>query len=195
MTPHSSLKIKNPTDYVPSRSKAAQITQSQDTDNVNFTIPSSWVNTQQLGPGNQHNRQSGSKPTVMLVGNSLINEINPRALSPSFYTEKVKASKIDEAIKVVEDSEIEDIQCVCAQLITNDCKDVSNMKEAVDTFTEKLDKLVSLVHSKWAESSIVLSLGPPRGDSNVNSDLQSLFNTSTALHLQDKEQHPHSKER
>jgi hypothetical protein len=121
------------------------------------------------------------KPNVLLIGNSLLHDIHPRALSSLCNIRKAQAGTATQATQLVKESTATDVDCVCVQLITNEAKDTSHPKSTVQTCTQQMAELLESVETKWPSSKIVVSLAPPRGDSDECAEIQTLINGNLVM--------------
>ncbi len=97
-----------------------------------------------------------TKPKVIVIGNSLTKNLNPKVFSHYATVQRTPAMTLEEAKGEVEKLP-EDTRCAAIQLITNDLSDKTETQLCTD-----LSELAINCRKKVA--SVVVSLAPPRKD-------------------------------
>jgi len=98
------------------------------------------------------------KPKVLLLGTSNIKNINETKLSDAVNVEKVVKYTLEETETYVK-SHDEAPDLVVIHSLTNDLKAFSPQK-----CVDELDSLICIIHKKWPNVKIVISLTTPRKD-------------------------------
>ena len=129
---------------------------------------------------------SMTKPVALLVGNSLLKNINERALSQKCEVKKIEAPNIvsvrDELLKYNGPSPA----CVVIQAITNEARDVTNPSKSIQECVEGFDVTLDIIHDRWPTCEPIVGLAPPRADNVKSANIQSIINHTLRLQLADK---------
>jgi hypothetical protein len=125
--------------------------------------------------------EGSPKPTVVLLGNSLLKDIHNR-LSWDFNTTKMTAYTIPEA-KAAVDSLTSKPSAICFQLITND---VMTSQNATDVVRDHIH-LIDQTKKKFPQSKVIVSLAPHRMDNAKFATMSRLVNASLEDHYQDSD--------
>jgi ribA/ribD-fused uncharacterized protein len=123
-----------------------------------------------------------TKPRAVLMGNSLLNGIDHAALSQQYKVERANAATVEVAMDKVKNWDKQDtIDCLCLQLITNEARNIQNPAQTVENCSKGIADLISITNDKWPSCKIVVSLPPPRGDSDKSHHIQSVVSSFITL--------------
>ena len=122
-------------------------------------------------------------PSVLVLGNSLLNSFDPGRFSSEWRVDCLQAYTCEQAITELQNLG-RNYSCIILQLITNDIEELS--------ITDCTDYMIETVKCCQNYSDVqVISLAPPRGDSmdldhcisQVNKKLEEYFENDHSVHI------------
>ena len=124
-----------------------------------------------------YNQTHSAKPDVLLIGNSLVNNIKADKLSREFNTTKVNAYTINEAKSVI-DNVSNTPSAITFHLTTNDVRKNSPASETTSDYCSLIDTTMK----KFPSTKIVISNAPRRTDDSKLATQCKLVNASLEDH-------------